>query len=295
MCSLFALAGLILLIESCLKGLANWPGFQTTYPTPSSRSDDHFHDIMSGYEHSSQPYAQYQQGPPYVQAAPPPQGYPYAQDIAPQQNVYRQDPYLQHPSSYANTSQYAAQPPQAQGQYPDPPQTHPAFQSPTPAAPTKRGPVVFLFTHNETILNCQVDDPFGRTPFTITTEKKVTSFKASDGNPIARIEWDHSSPVMMYKGEKVKCREWLRVIHDKARGIQYVFQSIANCTLRRFADTLLCLGVERLRIKARNTLQLSLRRKLWPYAFRPSVLVASTDHRCRLLHSGSPLIGLTTL
>lgn len=168
------------------------------HPTHTLRCLQSSHYMMSGY-HSSQ----YQQDPYHAQAA------------------YHQRGPQPHPAD--TSSGYMAQQPYTQSQYPSPPQVYPGSSLPHPPSSLQQKPVVFLFIGDEDILNCRVDDPSGRTPFTIATQKKVTYFKTSDGNMIAVIEWDHSSPVMMYKGRKIKCKEWLRVIHDEKTGIKYVF------------------------------------------------------------------------
>jgi hypothetical protein len=52
-------------------------------------------------------------------------------------------------------------------------------------------------------------DPYGKTPFVVSSDKKHTTVRASDGTTLALIDWDHSSPVMHYQGKKLKCKEWL--------------------------------------------------------------------------------------
>jgi hypothetical protein len=75
----------------------------------------------------------------------------------------------------------------------------------------KRHSVCFKFTGtSETILNSQIHDPYGKTPFVVATDKKKhTTVRASNGTTLALIDWDRPSPVMHYQGKNVKCKEWL--------------------------------------------------------------------------------------
>ncbi|KAI0299085.1 hypothetical protein B0F90DRAFT_1631571, partial [Multifurca ochricompacta] len=74
----------------------------------------------------------------------------------------------------------------------------------------KRHSVVFKFTGTkETILNSQVFDPYGKSPFTVASDKKHSTVRSSDGTTLAMIDWDHSNPIMHYQGKKLKCKEWI--------------------------------------------------------------------------------------
>ncbi|KAI0287618.1 hypothetical protein BC826DRAFT_1188907 [Russula brevipes] len=77
--------------------------------------------------------------------------------------------------------------------------------------------VRFTFTGTpETILNSQIHDPYGGTPFVVATDKKKhTTMRASNGAALALIDWDRPSPVMHYEGKKVKCKEWLVCERDE--------------------------------------------------------------------------------
>ncbi|THH17434.1 hypothetical protein EW146_g3375 [Bondarzewia mesenterica] len=200
----------------------------------------------------NQPYGGYQQ-PPYQQGAHA----PYSQGGAPyQQGAYAQAPYQQPPpQGYQQPpypqNQYGAPPP-PQGYGPPPqgygapasqgyqgypgapspaPQGYPQQPSSQPAYPgqpqvEKRHSVVFKFSGtNKTILNSQVDDPYGKSPFSVSTpKKKVTTFRAVDGTVIAVIDWDHSSPVMEYRGNKIKIKEWLPLKKDDKSSRTFVHE-----------------------------------------------------------------------
>lgn len=78
---------------------------------------------------------------------------------------------------------------------------------------------------NATILNSQVNDPWGKSPFHVSTPtKKVTSFRAADGAVIALIDWDHSSPVMEFRGKKIKIKEWLPLKKDDKTSRTFVHE-----------------------------------------------------------------------
>lgn len=72
-------------------------------------------------------------------------------------------------------------------------------------------------------------DPYGKTPFVVSSDKKHTTVRASDGTTLVLIDWDHSSPVMHYQGKKLKCKEWLvwerakeaRVFQHAGKGYQW--------------------------------------------------------------------------
>jgi len=76
--------------------------------------------------------------------------------------------------------------------------------------------VNFKFSGNKTtILNSEVQDPHGKAPFVVSSTKKHTTLRAADGNVIALIDWSHSSPVMDYRGSKVKLKEWFPINKEK--------------------------------------------------------------------------------
>jgi hypothetical protein len=60
------------------------------------------------------------------------------------------------------------------------------------------------------ILNAIVVDPAGRPLYSISSnESRTTLLSQRDSSKVATIDWDHSSPRMVFRGKKVKCKEWL--------------------------------------------------------------------------------------
>ncbi|KAI0293612.1 hypothetical protein BC826DRAFT_1015135 [Russula brevipes] len=140
--------------------------------------------------------------------------------LPPPQNQYGAPPPGQWPSPPHGG--YGPPPPQQQQQHWGPPQGQGGSE--------KRHSVCFKFTGtSETILNSQMHDPYGKTPFVVSSDKKHTTVRASDGTTLVLIDWDHSSPVMHYQGKKLKCKEWLvwerakeaRVFQHAGKGYQW--------------------------------------------------------------------------
>jgi len=60
------------------------------------------------------------------------------------------------------------------------------------------------------ILNSVVVDAAGQSLYTISSNSKRTTFVACQNNvEIATVQWDRSSPRMVFRGKKIKCKEWL--------------------------------------------------------------------------------------
>ncbi|KAH9969709.1 hypothetical protein BC827DRAFT_1262916 [Russula dissimulans] len=60
------------------------------------------------------------------------------------------------------------------------------------------------------ILNSVVVDTAGESLFSISSTSKHTVFVSSRGNvKVATVEWDRSSPRIIFRQRKVKCKEWL--------------------------------------------------------------------------------------
>src|ERR1700677_2335299 len=66
------------------------------------------------------------------------------------------------------------------------------------------------------ILNAVVADSAGRPLYSISSDESHTSLLLQkDSTKAATIDWDRSSPRMVFRGKKVKCKEWLpRVAPD---------------------------------------------------------------------------------
>ena len=60
------------------------------------------------------------------------------------------------------------------------------------------------------ILNSLVVNPAGQSLYSISSDsKRTTLISCSDNVEIASVQWDNSSPRMVFRGKKWKCRYWL--------------------------------------------------------------------------------------
>jgi hypothetical protein len=60
------------------------------------------------------------------------------------------------------------------------------------------------------IVNSVVIDAAGRSLYSITsTSKRTTLVECRNNVEIATVEWDRSSPRMVFRRKKIKCKEWL--------------------------------------------------------------------------------------
>jgi hypothetical protein len=60
------------------------------------------------------------------------------------------------------------------------------------------------------ILNAVVLYPAGRPLYTISSDESHTTLLSQRDNAnVATIDWDRSSPRMVFRGKTVKCKEWL--------------------------------------------------------------------------------------
>jgi hypothetical protein len=60
------------------------------------------------------------------------------------------------------------------------------------------------------ILNAVVVDPAGRPLYSISSDESRTKLLSlRDDTQIATVNWDRASPRMVFRGKKVKCKEWL--------------------------------------------------------------------------------------
>jgi hypothetical protein len=60
------------------------------------------------------------------------------------------------------------------------------------------------------ILNAVVVDSAGRPLYTISGDESHTKLLSQrDNTKVATIDWDRSSPRMVFRGKKFKCKEWL--------------------------------------------------------------------------------------
>ncbi|KAN0140891.1 hypothetical protein V8E53_001335, partial [Lactarius tabidus] len=60
------------------------------------------------------------------------------------------------------------------------------------------------------ILNAVVTDSTDRPLYSISSdESRTTLLMQKDSTGVATIDWDRSSPRMVFRGKKAKCKEWL--------------------------------------------------------------------------------------
>jgi hypothetical protein len=60
------------------------------------------------------------------------------------------------------------------------------------------------------ILNSVVVDSAGRPLYSISSDENHTKLVSQkDNTEVATINWDRSSPRMVFRGKRVKCKEWL--------------------------------------------------------------------------------------
>ena len=60
------------------------------------------------------------------------------------------------------------------------------------------------------IVNSVVVDPAGLPLYTISSDESRTEFLSQkDNTKVATIDWDRSSPRMVFRGKKIKCKDWL--------------------------------------------------------------------------------------
>ena len=60
------------------------------------------------------------------------------------------------------------------------------------------------------IVNAVVIDAAGRPLYSISSDSKRTTLHSRrDNTEVATVDWNRSSPRMVFRGKKVKCKEWL--------------------------------------------------------------------------------------
>ena len=75
----------------------------------------------------------------------------------------------------------------------------------------ERPSVMYRFPHGKSnILNSVVVDAAGHSLYTISSNSRRTTLVACRNNvEVATVQWDRSSPRMVFRGKKIKCKEWL--------------------------------------------------------------------------------------
>ncbi|KAI0253411.1 hypothetical protein BJV78DRAFT_1280972 [Lactifluus subvellereus] len=90
---------------------------------------------------------------------------------------------------------------------------------PTPLSPTLVGaprhtqrPSIKLkiSSSDSNIVNATVVDAAGRSLYSISSNSKRTTLLSCGNNAeVATVDWDRSSPRMVFRGKKMRCKEWL--------------------------------------------------------------------------------------
>jgi hypothetical protein len=93
------------------------------------------------------------------------------------------------------------------------------FPSPTPSSATSVGaprpnerPSIELkiSSRGAKILNAVVVDSAGQPLYTVSSDEGRTKLRSQrDNSKVATIDWDRSSPRMVFRGKKAKVKEWL--------------------------------------------------------------------------------------
>ena len=71
------------------------------------------------------------------------------------------------------------------------------------------------------ILNSVVVNAAGQSLYTIASNSKRTTFvECKDNVEIVKVQWDRSSPRMVFRRKKMKCREWLPRAGPESESVQ---------------------------------------------------------------------------
>ena len=121
------------------------------------------------------------------------------------------------PSGMAATAVYATQ--VFAGRYPhehghgrtSPPPSPLSATLVEPPRPHERPSIELkISSSRDKIVNATVVDPAGRPLYSISSDDSRTKLLSlRDNTEIATVNWDRSSPRMVFRGKKVKCKEWL--------------------------------------------------------------------------------------
>jgi hypothetical protein len=80
-----------------------------------------------------------------------------------------------------------------------------------PSAPSERPSIKLKIAGGKSnIVNSVVIDAIGQSLYTISSNSKRTTVVACKKNiEVATVEWDRSSPRMVFRRRKLRCKEWL--------------------------------------------------------------------------------------
>jgi len=67
-----------------------------------------------------------------------------------------------------------------------------------------------ISSSRDKIVNAIVVDPAGRPLYSVSSDESRTKLLSlRDNTEVATVNWDRSSPRMVFRGKKVKCKDWL--------------------------------------------------------------------------------------
>jgi hypothetical protein len=73
------------------------------------------------------------------------------------------------------------------------------------------------------ILNAVVVDSTGSPLYTISGDESRTKLLSQrDNTEVATINWDRSSPRMVFRGKKFKCKEWLALVEPDTEYVLFL-------------------------------------------------------------------------
>jgi len=98
------------------------------------------------------------------------------------------------------------------------PHTSPTATQVNTAHRTKRPSVKFKIPCGKSnILNSALVNADGQSLYTISSNSKRTTFVACKSSvEVATVQWDRSSPRMVFRRKKMKCKEWLSLAGPRA-------------------------------------------------------------------------------
>jgi hypothetical protein len=91
--------------------------------------------------------------------------------------------------------------------------------------PNERPSIEFkISSRGAKILNAAVVDSASRPLYNISgDESQTTLLLQRDSTKVATINWDRSSPRMVFRGKKFKCKEWLARVGPDTEYVLFLF------------------------------------------------------------------------
>lgn len=141
------------------------------------------------------------------------------------------------PSAMAASSVYAAQ--VSAGRYPhghdhsstSPPLTPLSATLVNAARHIQRPSIELKFSSSGSkIVNSVVADATGQPLYSIWSDSRRTKLLSHrDNNEVATVEWNRSSPRMVFRGKKIKCKDWLPLAGPETEYVLMILPSYYDC------------------------------------------------------------------